>query len=671
MLPIRDSTLDTRLCVDCEGLRLGDEGCGGFMATSDNDTPVLKFTRHGRTWGFGSRRFKTLMCQERTDASPDFPKLAETAAAGCAFCGFLRTAVLEANIEDVKRVGEVHMDLYYLWGPRDAVNHGAEGLQALLVDLGNAYDGGDEPEVDRGFGTLRFQIFTRDKAVADWLGLHKSPRREALGASNISFLRKALDFYASSCHPQAFSDITSLPTRLLDLGTDAASQPRLIITGESIAGLIRYAALSYCWGDQGEASAQTKTEPSNLHERLHAIPTGDMSAVMQDAVKHAYFTICAVSSPSCHQGFLDRRRATSDFTFQSSLYPPARGTYTLFSMSLQKKKGSDTFGPYGFDFANSRWKNRGWVYQELALSTRKLLFGQYMVHFECGRRLLPENGEFSGPLVIHWHPAQIANLSREQLYQRFRECVMGYSALTLTYESDRLPAVSGIAKYLFDLTRDKYLAGLWKGDLHHSLLWFADVPTHTLLPERIGALRASTGSRPPSWSWVSQRGFVEYGLPGTTILYEPGRLELLLLSSSCERKNKANYWPAIYTNNWREYGDKEGEEGKEDKTDQQYQKKQEDEVSEEEEELSKDGRSSQGSPSETVSDTSGDSRTIPADVCVLCNNEEHNRHSWGLVIHPAKKAGEYYRVGIFMSLAGKAGGTHLFKDLEDRVIDII
>jgi hypothetical protein len=32
---------------------------------------------------------------------------------------------------------------------------------------------------------------------------------------------------------------------------------------------------------------------------------------------------------------------------------------------------------------------------------------------------------------------------------------------------------------------------------------------------------------------------------------------------------------------------------------------------------------------------------------VLCNNEEHNRHAWGLIIHPAQNAGEYYRVGIF------------------------
>jgi len=37
----------------------------------------------------------------------------------------------------------------------------------------------------------------------------------------------------------------------------------------------------------------------------------------------------------------------------------------------------------------------------------------------------------------------------------------------------------------------------------------------------------------------------------------------------------------------------------------------------------------------------------PPETCVLCNNEEHNRHAWGLIIHPAQNAGEYYRVGIF------------------------
>ncbi|KAK4100951.1 hypothetical protein N658DRAFT_524161 [Parathielavia hyrcaniae] len=122
-----------------------------------------------------------------------------------------------------------------------------------------------------------------------------------------------------------------------------------------------------------------------------------MSAVMKDAVsvcrvllvrylwvdalciiQHAHFTICAMSSPSCHQGFLGRRQVTLDVAFRSTLYPPVQGTYTLILTGLHKKV-EYPFDPHSIELRNSPWNKRGWVFQEQALSTRKLFFGGRIV----------------------------------------------------------------------------------------------------------------------------------------------------------------------------------------------------------------------------------------------------------------------------------------------------
>ncbi|KAK4120758.1 hypothetical protein N657DRAFT_673885 [Parathielavia appendiculata] len=111
-------------------------------------------------------------------------------------------------------------------------------------------------------------------ATANWLGIHNRPLAEALGPGNVPFIKDTVEFCASDCHTPA--DISFLPTRLLDVGADSSSHPRLIKTAESITAPIQYATLIYCWGDKVDAAAQTKTELSNPPGRLRAIPTSSM-----------------------------------------------------------------------------------------------------------------------------------------------------------------------------------------------------------------------------------------------------------------------------------------------------------------------------------------------------------------------------------------------------------
>ncbi len=575
------------------------------------------------------------------------------------------------------------------------------------------------------------------------------------------------------------------PTRLLDIGIDATTDPRLIISADLLSitsgTSIQYAAVSYCWGNTADALAQTKTTPANLHERLRAIPIFEMSTIMQDSVavcralsirylwidalciiqdpadpsdwereservgqvyQHAYFTICAMSPPSCHQSFLARSQHTFHLDFQSSLYSPARGQYTLHFAGLCS--GVPVYDSMLIDFYNSAWNNRGWVYQEQELSLRKLLFGQHMVHFECSRRQASENGEiFTEYGGIDW--GRWTNLTREQVYRGFREAIRKYSSRSLSYESDRLPALAGVAKRVFECTGSKYLAGLWMEDLHVALLWVAKGPgTRQSLAERLDLLRASRGSSAPSWSWVSHPGYIEHSLfaclrglgtdshlrpeyasidgwtalkgaglnqfgevkSGTirvrgkvlpmttdfvlegdsnqrlTICREsdrgavvayccldwmesavdfPGRLGMLLLSSGCNMSedDEAD-----------EGQDKENGGQDEDTQEAQGGKSEDEDAAENDDEDEGDARQRRGSQSGMHSPTP-DTASEDGETCAFCNDEKHNRHALGVIVHPAETTGEYYRVGVFESRANHAGGVQLFNGAEDVWIEIV
>ena len=62
----------------------------------------------------------------------------------------------------------------------------------------------------------------------------------------------------------------------------------------------------------------------------------------------------------------------------------------------------------------------------------------------------------------------------------------------ITYNTDRLPAISGVAKEVARHTRQTYKAGLWEQDIHTEILWYTS-GNATRLVDNIA----------PSWSWAS------------------------------------------------------------------------------------------------------------------------------------------------------------------------
>ena len=211
------------LCANCEGLRLDDEGCGGFIGTSDNGgTPRLRFQKESIR-DFAPGVLKLLMSQQRSDSSPDFPTLAKSAAAGCGFCGFLRSSILRANIQDLEKQGNVSVHLAYAWGnggePDDEPR--LQGFVAEVYDAqGGAvgslhfaiYSSTGKCHYNRRLGFPRSRYFAnhlprrsgQGDATADWLGLdNPPPQLETLCPANLSFLERSIESCVTGCHPPA------------------------------------------------------------------------------------------------------------------------------------------------------------------------------------------------------------------------------------------------------------------------------------------------------------------------------------------------------------------------------------------------------------------------------------------------------------------------------------
>ncbi|KAK0737190.1 hypothetical protein B0T21DRAFT_410641 [Apiosordaria backusii] len=85
--------------------------------------------------------------------------------------------------------------------------------------------------------------------------------------------------------------------------------------------------------------------------------------------------------------------------------------------------------------------------------------------------------------------------------------VSAYTARKLTYISDRLPGLSGIATCWEHSETDTYLAGLWLRDLPRHLMWSAGAIDPNLPPR--GSLR-HTEYYAPTWSWASISGAVHH-----------------------------------------------------------------------------------------------------------------------------------------------------------------
>lgn len=154
---------------------------------------------------------------------------------------------------------------------------------------------------------------------------------------------------------------------------------------------------------------------------------------------------------------------------------------------------------------------RGWCLQEGLLSRRILYYGKRQIYWKCPHGFqsadgMPSvGGGYIMPSETVTFPAISSALhlnsstrsdhglpAMDKILEDYYWLVQAYSARRLTFESDKLPAFSGIAELLHSTIGGDYLAGIWSRDLARGLSWYKDGKEC----KHVKAYRS------PSWSWA-------------------------------------------------------------------------------------------------------------------------------------------------------------------------
>jgi hypothetical protein len=328
----------------------------------------------------------------------------------------------------------------------------------------------------------------------------------------------------------------TLPKRVLDLGADENDLVKLYLSKSEHE---KYAALSHRWCKPG--AIMLTTTKVTLLKHMEGINWEDLPETLQDAIKvcrrlHIRYlwvdTLCLVQDGDGEDGRemeIQKMAVYYANAFVTIAASSSKDSTTSFLQcrtdhyqAAELEFGEDSsiihvrrFGAVGF------LADRGWTWQESALSTRMLNFTPSELIWECKSELKSES---------RYEPRFIPSLGMSQRLaggakhplDRWRQLVQSYTTRKLTHEEDILPAISGLAQMVYKVTHSQYLAGLWRFDLPWGLLWeviqgvsdpFPVIPEHYTSP---------------SWSWASIKGHVRtcnyiFGPPVTSAGFKSPR----------------------------------------------------------------------------------------------------------------------------------------------------
>jgi hypothetical protein len=326
--------------------------------------------------------------------------------------------------------------------------------------------------------------------------------------------------------------------------SDGIQEPRLII-GKNLSA--PYAALSHCWGGTIPAA----TTESNYVERLNSIPFSSLPKTFQHAIvvtrelglrylwidslciiqhnetdwkehclimgdiyKNSAVTLAAPAAANSNVGFLDPKAA------------PFKRKFTIFhgeesyNILLLHQIQEDPFLPESEQ--NSPLAERGWVVQESLLAPRTLYFGSKRIYFECCTNIWHENlhfpyvGDYQALDRVQKHELRSLTDVTSAL-QFWVHLVHTYMETRLTYETDRLPALSGLAREIHSSIKSKYLAGIWECDVMRELSWY--IPYYSWANNSQRFQTTNGGYIAPSWSWASAKSGVSSCIPNYAFVF--------------------------------------------------------------------------------------------------------------------------------------------------------
>ncbi|KAH7369637.1 heterokaryon incompatibility protein-domain-containing protein [Rhexocercosporidium sp. MPI-PUGE-AT-0058] len=287
--------------------------------------------------------------------------------------------------------------------------------------------------------------------------------------------------------------LRTLPTRVLDLCIGENCLEASIITGEG--KIARYCTLSHCWGQRGNHRLLTK---ATLSSWLTAFYIGELPQTYQDVIAVTkqlvlrYLWIDSLCIIQDDQEDWERESSKMGDIYQNSYITIAATCAADSSVGM---------------FSHARPIHRPRVvYQERLLSPRILHFLREELACECVETKRCECNYFPSARmsVKEKHAKSLdASLHRKlPLHSRWHSIVEEYCELSMTFEKDKLTAISGVARQVQSILNESYFAGLWSSSFKEDLYWRANTKFRR---PKLQKWRA------PSWSWAAINGRVICG----------------------------------------------------------------------------------------------------------------------------------------------------------------
>ncbi|KAG5657619.1 hypothetical protein KAF25_007652 [Fusarium avenaceum] len=184
-------------------------------------------------------------------------------------------------------------------------------------------------------------------------------------------------------------------------------------------------------------------------------------------------------------------------------------------------------------FEMEAWRpyyERGWIFQELRLSARKIVFQESKIHWKCQCSTWFEE---STPRIKAELRSGLDNQFKVLLAGFFDWGILNllvsrYNNLELRYDEDALPAISGYLSILSRVFKGGFLYGVPEMMFERGLGWKPTFPNFNLR-RRIRSSRSHdsqlTPSGLPSWSWIGWEGIVNTGYNEATRVGIRGTIE--------------------------------------------------------------------------------------------------------------------------------------------------
>ncbi|KAF8862798.1 HET-domain-containing protein [Acephala macrosclerotiorum] len=350
--------------------------------------------------------------------------------------------------------------------------------------------------------------------------------RSTASESTFTFAKEWLET-CQNTHPRCpLTMAFTPPTRLIEITDNGL---RLCNTKETRINP-PYTTLSHCWG---KAAFFTLTR-SNMASLRQSIRSEDLCKTFQDAIsvtKRLGFYYLWIDSLCIVQD------DEEDWRLESALMSQVYGNAAVNIAATKAKNG--TFGlfterdvfkvlrpiitlhpprqfnpvesperPYAYEVVDndsycrcvgsSPLSNRGWAFQERFLSPRTLHFTSERLFCECYCGIVCEtfpNG------IPRERRVQSTFPSDRNVLRSWFQAVALYSDAKLTYADDKLIAISGIARHFHNISKDQYIAGLWRQNIQRQLCWRVDVDRGWAEEPQNTRYQAPTFS----WAHINQR----------------------------------------------------------------------------------------------------------------------------------------------------------------------